>query len=496
MKHKIALLPLTFFLSIGLFLSLSTILQKLFLSYPLDLWEAGALVQSWQHQQGISIYKNNDAAAWMYGPLKTYFIGTLFNLTGFNLYLGRLLSLVAISATIGVLINLFSALKQNKLIYTYIAICIIFIYELKLGIFVQTRPEAIPIFLSILFLILFYQAFHKNSFPLILLSAIVLVIAFFFKQTVAGVSVIPLVAIILSRKNVFKPINLLFLLVPICSILALIGYLNLFQPEMYYYMIEVPSKYDIPPSSFVKWIYNFLVSIPIFYLFFYDWLVDSKESDNDSKTMQENDYLNWILASILVMTATGILAAAKEGGTWNSLAYSFFSIYAFLLLRMEQFLDQLANLSKRSTFKALLLSSLVGGLFLLGGLSGKTSGFKQSVSGYGDSSYREVIQISKSLQGKVICPQDPTIPLIANGYAGKSIIFEYDASGWQWPLSSILTELESADYVITLGKNGSWRKWPFMNQETILGDLNFSLMTFDEIENSDYRIWKNQNKLS
>lgn len=492
---KAVFFPLILFSTIGLIPSLSKIFQQLTLNYPLDLWEAGALVKSWQYQEGLPIYSSitSESATWMYGPFKLYLIGAFFSFTGFNFYIGRLLSFLAILITIFLLLKFFLRGQKYKLLSLYIALCLIFIYDLKLNIFITTRPEAIPILCSLIFLFIFYKGLNRKSLILLVASSIILVIGFFFKQTIAPIAIVPITAMIFSRVNLFNRTNFLFATIPFFSILISILYLYLFQPEIYHYMLDGPSQYEIPPSSLYQWTYRFLISIPLFYLFLYHWVTEESLENRSQKDyfnqFQDGNLINWVFAAILVMTGVGIIYAAKEGGTWNSLAYSVFSIYAFLLLRMENFLSALVNVSKINFWKAFLLSSMIGILILLGAFTGKASDFKPRIVGYGDSGHQEVLQIVQSLPGKVVCPQDPTIPLIAKGYAGQSIIFEYDASGYKWPLSSVLSEIRGADYVITLGKNGSWREWPFINHKQILQDLNFEPMELQKIEASDYQIW-------
>lgn len=497
--RKTILFPLLFFSTVGLIISLLQIFQKIKLNYTLDLWEAGALVKAWQYQEGIPIYSSieNYPASWMYGPLKLYLIGGFFQITGINFWVGRLISLIAIISVIFLLFKLFLKVEEEKIIYVYIAISIIFTYDLKLNIFATTRPEGIPILCSLIFLIICYQALKFKSLILIIFSSLILVLGFFFKQTVAVTAIVPIIATILSRQK--SELTHLFLaIIPLLSILGSVLYLFLFQPEIYHFMLEVPSQYEVPLSSLFQWSYNFLTYVPLLYLFLYHhWLTANKSvnNENDSKQTaysEECDLTTWIFLTILVMAVVGVISAAKEGGTWNSLAYSIFGIYAFILMKMENFLSSLMNIARRNFWSGVLLSSMVGIMILLGGLTGKASDLKPKLTGYGSSTYWEVVETVESLPGKVVCPQDPTIPLLTTKkYAGRSIIFEYDASGWKWPLPSVLSEVASSNYVVTLGKNkGSWREWPFINHKKILQDLEFEPMKIEKLENSDYQIWQ------
>ena len=57
-----------------------------------------------------------------------------------------------------------------------------------------------------------------------------------------------------------------------------------------------------------------------------------------------------------------------------------------------------------------------------------------------------VIAEARSLPGTVICPDDPTIPLMAKGYAGRTAVFEADAVYWDFArMQAIVKEINSAD---------------------------------------------------
>ena len=73
------------------------------------------------------------------------------------------------------------------------------------------------------------------------------------------------------------------------------------------------------------------------------------------------------------------------------------------------------------------------------------------LSGQGVNERAQVVAEAKSLRGKVVSPDDPTIALEAKGYAGRTAVFEADASGWRFGRQNpLVKEVDGADYVITL----------------------------------------------
>jgi hypothetical protein len=68
---------------------------------------------------------------------------------------------------------------------------------------------------------------------------------------------------------------------------------------------------------------------------------------------------------------------------------------------------------------------------------------------FGDSAYVEVIAAASRLPGKVVCLDDPSIPLVSKGSIGRSGECEMDANHRKMP-DIALSELQDADWVIQL----------------------------------------------
>jgi hypothetical protein len=90
-------------------------------------------------------------------------------------------------------------------------------------------------------------------------------------------------------------------------------------------------------------------------------------------------------------------------------------------------------------------------LSLLADVTAPTHQFqiREKVLAQGDENYKDVIRIVRKLPGKVVCPDDPTIPLRANNYAGRSGDCELDANGQVYPAFAT-TELLDAQWVVQI----------------------------------------------
>ncbi len=109
-----------------------------------------------------------------------------------------------------------------------------------------------------------------------------------------------------------------------------------------------------------------------------------------------------------------------------------------------------------------------------------------------DQAYWKVVELAKNLPGKVICPEDPTIPFYAVGYLGLNIFSEYDThlvnSGYPvTPAGPRPKELLEADYLIDV----------FDPSQNILKDANLESLGFEPVmtddswlESADYKVWK------
>jgi hypothetical protein len=105
--------------------------------------------------------------------------------------------------------------------------------------------------------------------------------------------------------------------------------------------------------------------------------------------------------------------------------------------------------------------------------------------GESNKEYAEVISRVRTLPGRVLSPEDPTITLYARGEINRSIFVEDDAVGGSSKIPQfLLNEFSQADYIVHAK---DWGGTSEVIHSTDLEDLGFRLTW----NNDYYAIWKN-----
>ena len=147
-------------------------------------------------------------------------------------------------------------------------------------------------------------------------------------------------------------------------------------------------------------------------------------------------------------------AVAKLGGQSNSYLMAFLAMATFTIVMLPDMLTKLATMA-RSRFTSIALATFLCLVLLADATSVERYQYWASATrAYGDAHYKQIVKRVHRLHGRVVCPDDPTIPLKAKGYAGRNIIAELDALGWHSRPAYLHSQLRKADYVIRVA--GIW----------------------------------------
>ncbi len=242
--------------------------------------------------------------------------------------------------------------------------------------------------------------------------------------------------------------------IPPVVMTGVIVVLKLASPVVYHYMIEVPGGYAIIWRRVGKYLWDCLLDSPLFLLVFGEWMVSDRGSERTDARAR------WLLAVLLVACPFSAVSRAKIGGWANSMLPGLLAITAFCALRMPKVL---AYLERAGTpFKARLLhGSFVATLILMTTFPHFTYTNSPVVRvAPRDDEYWKAVEFARLLPGRVVCPEDPTIPLYAKGYAGQNFFAERDArpTRGNWPTAipePTLAEISSADFVVDLTEHSS-----------------------------------------
>lgn len=464
-----------------------TIIFGLLHPEPNNPWEAAIIVEAWRNFQGLAIYEDvhHGHATHMYGPFVTFLIGFIFHITGPNNYIGRLISLVSALLIVSLLSKILLR-RQNKAIFS-LGWILLFCSNTRVdNYFIETRPDLTALFFSLVAILLMYLGYTKQNFKIYIIGVLSLVIGFFFKQTSIVFAFLPVVVLLL-RYDFRSKKRLLLAFLPVIIMIGIILILRYVSPQVYYYMIDVPKQYPIRIKLAVQVFFQILPMNPLFLFCLGETLINQEENVEDRQKLQ------WIIGVLIITIPTSILAYSKAGGLDNSLLPAFLAMFAFCLIKFNKYYTVLKNYTgtyKRRILLALFLSFLVINSVIIPIPRGTVSAisYKKLLLNQYSRSYSNIIQNSKNLIGKVVCPEDPTIPMYAKGYAGGSIYLEKDSIGWTKLIPNYtLEEIVSSDYVIDVV---NWYQDSL--NESSLKKLGFVPFENNAIDSSSYLIWRKQ----
>lgn len=415
-------------------------------AWPMSPWESAITVDAWRVTQGQAVYTDpvTGHATHMYGMLTTYLPAPFVRWLGPDVRIARCISFIfaiALSLLAGWL------LSRGRGVLTFVLIGgLCFLQFYRVGQWeTEARPDAGSILMSFLAVVMFHRAqqserLHSAAWWTIGGSIAVLV-GFFLKQPVIGVAIVPFVMEILCRRTAGLP-RLVLSLVPLMVAAISVALLRIISPWGHFYMVEVPAIY---PVGFSSWVYSMMAWLRLDTLFLaavFAWAAMWRRG------AQHDQVDLWILGAILISAPMCAAAHAKPGGQFNSFLPCFIAIAIFIGRVLPEFFARHAT--QLSPIGMTILALLIP-LPLLADIAAPTRDFvvSEKVVQQGDEHYKDVIRLVHKLKGKVICPDDPTIPLLAKNYAGRSGDCELDANGRDTP-AGVMREVSDAQWVVQI----------------------------------------------
>jgi hypothetical protein len=105
--------------------------------------------------------------------------------------------------------------------------------------------------------------------------------------------------------------------------------------------------------------------------------------------------------------------------------------------------------------------------------------------GNGDSHYPQVVEFVRNLKGRVICPDDPTIPIVAFGQAGRSLQAEGDTQAASYMSAGFASEVFHADFVVVVDSSFKSGGYPDTLQK-----LGFEPGSWGDTDMGIYELWR------
>ncbi len=451
---------------------------------PRSPWEATEVMEAWRSLHGLPVYELGPEghATHFYGALMPWLQGELFRWVGPNNRTGRVVTLIGALATI-TLIAASTRARREPLILFLVWAALLGLNHVTMQYFVENRPDMPALFLTAAAIAMLARGTDRARIAPIALGTACLIAGFFLKQTAAAFAAVPAVAIVLRGRRPTRA-EVALALVPIAAMASILFFLKLAFPAVYHYMIVIPGSYRIEwhrlPGA------GRLLALPcaLALALAIDWLLAiraRRESGRDPRMI-------WVLATLAIAFPSSLAAYAKVGGVANSLLPALLAMIAFAALRLPASMARLERglrspglLATAGIFSAILL--------LLSSFPYVRAPLINPLPGW-EPRYNRAVEALAKVPGKVICPEDPTVPLFARSYAGRSLFAELDAhpDGGRLPEKlpgTVVAEINRADYVVDIRE--CW--WDHLVERDLRG-LGF--VPADEMlpDLHPYRLWR------
>ena len=207
---------------------------------------------------------------------------------------------------------------------------------------------------------------------------------------------------------------------PLAVSIGVIVALRILSPTVYHYMIDVPRAFGLDARRTGRMAWDLLLDSPLFVVLVTECLL------LDPQAARSDPRVRWLLAVLVVAVPYSALTAGKVGGWCNSLLPALLAMMAFCILRLPRLLKGLGNLESPLPVR-MALGGFIALLLLMNTFPHMTKFNTFLVARTAcDREYASALERIGTLPGKVVCPEDPTIPLYAKGYLGQSIFAERD----------------------------------------------------------------------
>lgn len=421
-----------------------------FVEQPRDPWEAAIIVEAIRLIEGMTIYElpEDGHATHIYGPLTNILYAGLFDLFSVSNQLPRVASYIT-GITLAVLLTVLFTDKPRNSIVTLVTFVLFFGLNNRSGdYFLSIRPDMYALLIGILSLVFLFRGLEHKQLVSVLLGMILLAFGYLFKQTIALVAAIPVLALCLNRDS-WKLKSVVLSLMPISMLLVLLMVITLAFPVLYHYTIEIPAQYELTIRRAIQGVWELFASSPLFIALL---LLASVRKDR----LLYDPRMRWVVAALLITIPASIITFAKVGGARNSFLPALLAMSAFCALQLGHIWGELRK-EKAHVFDKIMLSVVVSMLLMFSLFPDFTTKHHYFTARgqweTGDSEYRTAIELASNLPGVVLAPEDQTITLYADKGFNRSIYLEFDSAPefGHYPRDIpdyVKEDLRKADYII------------------------------------------------
>lgn len=448
---------------------------------PKSPFDAGLTIAAARRLHGLPIYSDaaTDQASTMYGPLVPVVTSWLFQLFGVSNRPGKILSLAA-SLAIVVLVLAATARRDPRV--WVVGAALLFACNHNVAFyFVEARPDMVACLLALVALLLYARFDSRREGWVLLASLGCFALAFLAKQPLGAAALVPAVAEACrgGRLSRVRIRSFAFALLPPAVVAVTVLGLRAYDPTAYFYMITLPAQYRVRLVSL--WHSGFELTLMSPWLLLAALDATLRDEPVDPRT-------RWWVAGAGVFLPMGIVAMAKDGGWWNSVLPFLVAAAGYATLQIPRLFAVLDGSVRRQAAAVAVLTAL-----LLGTVTVRHPGeawriLAGAIVEQGDDRYPRVIELVRDLRGRVLCPEDPTIPLLARGEITRSLHLESDATHWPSRLPAYVTaHILSARYAIQI--KGQLRR---ILDDDWLRELGFARVEEPRLAGSVYALWRKE----
>jgi hypothetical protein len=470
-------------IAVSLAITLTAVVQialRMRVICPLDPWESIIVTEAYRASAGLPVYTTGvaDHSTHIYGPFITYLVGGIFKSTGVSFLPARIISVVCATWIVTALSWIF--FRKLPAVFIVAGIAMLTAVHLRTGgYFMNARPDMEALGFALLALILLYQGYEKQRIALFIAGVIVLCIAYLFKQTAAMFALVPLVVMVLRGEG-WTVSELVMVVLPPAAIVAVIATMRLLAPEVDYYMIEAVAKWPIVRSRLAGNAAKFIGFMPVLPVAIGTFI------GARATLPKEDSKFRWLIAAVLIATPASLVAVAKVGGVNNSYIPALLPLMVLSIVLLARGWESLVATGAMTRWRLHGFAWLVASVLLATAMGGPADELRSLfTSAHGDKNYPAVIKYVSGLQGRVVCPDDPTIPIRALHQPCRSFWAEHDAQIEVGLPSYVVNEVHSASYVVVVDSN-----WPKFVTPDVMTKWDFDSVGFDGADMGIYQLWR------
>lgn len=451
--------------------------------WPNSPWEAGLFAHAVLWARGESPYSNpaSQYVTHMYGPLQTVIPGLLFRFIEPSVYIFRAISLLSL---LGLVLLTIAVVRRWSAVSLALALALLVAASNILGNFVDARMDMLALFLSGVASCALYQGVARDRFAMFLLGCATIGVILFVRQPAIMVAGVPLLYCALHFRQKSPTRIVIYSLLPLAVPAVLLLGVWKTSPQVFHYMVQVGGQFAIPPERILRQTLELIRVTPLLWLLlaFLGWKGQLKPS-----TISFRD--SFLFCMFAVMAPACVLVSSKVGGDNNSLSHAVW-VAMVIVCALTPRAEALWVAAARSPAAQFALAVLIAACLFVAARPLTLP--KWYLGGYGGPEYRDVIDWArKQTAKKVVCPQDPTVTFLANGFIGRVLVFEHDAAGWPDAQPDyFFSDIDGADVVITIGNPFTGVMWPFIAAEKRLSDMGYEPWPMGWLATSEYQVWR------